>query len=210
MVEISFPDIPNSPKYPWWQISPVYRSYVEGDPISEFIKDGFRANMASWGLVINSFTGLERVYLDHLVKELGHDRVWAVGPLHPLDENYLSGPTERGGSSSVSAADILSWLDTCDDRKVVYVCFGSQAVLTNKQMEEVASGLEKSGARFIWCVKGATEGHEEGGYSSDPIWVRRSCGWEGTLDKRMGTTSVDTEAPSRGRVFDTLRVELGP
>ncbi|KAL6281485.1 hypothetical protein ACE6H2_018366 [Prunus campanulata] len=165
----SFPQIPNSPKYPWWQLSTVYRSYVEGDPDSEFIKDGFDANRASWGLVVNSFTELERVYLEHLKNELGHDRVWAVGPLLPPDNDDLSGPAQRGGSSSVSVDRIKSWLDACvEDHKVVYVCFGTQAVLTNRQMEALASGLEKSGVRFVWSVKSPTKGHAEGHYGAVP------------------------------------------
>ncbi|GMQ11052.1 hypothetical protein CsSME_00053820 [Camellia sinensis var. sinensis] len=164
---ISFPKIPNSPIYPWCQLSPLYRSYVEGDPVSEFMKDGFESNMASWGLVVNSFSELERVYLDHLIEVLGHDRVWAVGPLlPPVDDR--SGPIERGGSSSVLQSDVLSWLDTCEDRTVVYACFGSQAVLTNRQMEELALGLEKSGVRFIWCVKEPTNEHVEGQYGVIP------------------------------------------
>ncbi|KAK4844564.1 hypothetical protein QYF36_021708 [Acer negundo] len=135
---VKFPKIPNSPKYPLWQVSPMYRSYVEGDPISEFIKDGFLGDIGSWGLVINSFTELERVYLDHLAKQMD-SRVWAVGPLLPSAEET----TERGGSSSVSGEYIISWLDTCQDQKVVYVCFGSQSVLTNDQMDKLALGLEK-------------------------------------------------------------------
>lgn len=59
-----FPDIPNCPKFPWWQISPIFRSYVEGNPNSEFIKDCFRADIASYGLILNTFTELENVYLD--------------------------------------------------------------------------------------------------------------------------------------------------
>ncbi|XP_052179428.1 UDP-glycosyltransferase 89B2-like [Diospyros lotus] len=164
---VYFPEIPNSPVYPWLQVSPLYRSYVEGDPVSEFLKDGFRANVASWGLVVNSFSGLERAYLAHLKKELGHDRVWAVGPLLPSNDDQ-SGPTERGGSSSVWPIDILSWLDRSQDDSVVYVCFGSQAVLTNGQMEALALGLEKSGARFLWCVKEPTAGHVSGMYGAIP------------------------------------------
>ncbi|GFY85686.1 UDP-glucosyl transferase 89B1 [Actinidia rufa] len=161
---ISFPEIPNSPIYPWSKLSTVYRSYVEGDPASEFIKDGFRADTASWGLVVNSFSELERVYLDHLRRELGHDRVWAVGPLLPPN----NASAERGGSSSVLTRDVMTWLDTCEDRSVMYVCFGSQAVLTNKQMEEVGLGLEKSGVRFLWCIKEPTKGQVEGEWSLVP------------------------------------------
>ncbi|KAA8542352.1 hypothetical protein F0562_023512 [Nyssa sinensis] len=164
---ISFPRIPNSPIFPWWQLSTLYRSFVEGDPASEFMKDGFRSDIASWGLVINTFTELERVYIDNITEELGHNRVWAVGPLLPSIDDP-SGPTDRGGSSSVSSSDILYWLDTCNDHTVVYVCFGSQAVLTNKQMEGLASGLEKSGAKFIWCVKEPTKGHVEREYGVIP------------------------------------------
>ncbi|KAJ8448948.1 hypothetical protein Cgig2_030804 [Carnegiea gigantea] len=87
--DVLFSAVPNSPKYPWWQLSPVYRSYVEGEDISEFIKEGFRDDMASWGLVINSFDALERVYLRHLMSVLGHQRVWAVGPLVPPEEKAI-------------------------------------------------------------------------------------------------------------------------
>ncbi|KNA20775.1 hypothetical protein SOVF_049180 [Spinacia oleracea] len=147
--DVLFKDVPNCPKYPWWQLSPVYRSYVEGDADSELIKDGFWGNIASWGLVVNSFDDLEQVYLDHLGSSLGcDDRVWAVGPLFPP-----MGCKDRGGASSVEVDKISSWLDTCRDDEVVYVCFGTQALLTSRQMEVIAEGLEKSGVRFIWSVK---------------------------------------------------------
>ncbi|RVX14170.1 UDP-glycosyltransferase 89B2 [Vitis vinifera] len=126
--------MPNSPVLAWWQVSGLYRRYIERAPFSEFTKDIFRGNIASWGLVINSFTELERDYLDYLANELGHDRVWDVGPLHFLD-GEKSGLMDRGGPSSVSADDILTWLDTCGDNKVVYACFGSQAEPTNEHVE---------------------------------------------------------------------------
>ncbi|KAL5723355.1 hypothetical protein ACHQM5_006765 [Ranunculus cassubicifolius] len=161
----SFPNVPNCPSYPWWKLSPIYRFYRKGDPDSEFLKDCMSANMVSWGMVFNSFTELESVYLDHMKKVVGHERVWAVGPLiaHGFDK-----PIERGGSSSVSGNEILSWLDTCDDHSVVYVCFGSQAVLTNKQMVELASGLEQSGAKFIWSVKTPPNGYVASEYGTMP------------------------------------------
>lgn len=150
---VSFEDIPlpGCIKYPWWQISPTFRSYVEGEPESEFIKHGFRANMASWGLVINTFDEIERIYLSHLTSSLGHDRVWAVGPLLPPEDGVSQ--AERGGSSSVEVGEILGWLDACRPGEVIYVCFGSQAQMTNQQMDALALGLERSGAKFIWSVK---------------------------------------------------------
>nr|GLL18469.1 UDP-glycosyltransferase 89B2-like [Ipomoea trifida] len=152
-----FPEVPNSPKFPWWQLSPVYRSYVEGDPSSEFIRQMYFDNTVSYGLLFNSFSAAEGVYLDYMRKYLGNERIWSVGPLLPPDV-----PAERGGSGAVSSSDILSWLDSAESNSVVYVCFGSQAVLTDPQMEALAAGLEKSGVNFLWSTKGPTKGHVDG------------------------------------------------
>ncbi|MED6135181.1 hypothetical protein PIB30_043881 [Stylosanthes scabra] len=148
---VSFHTLPNSPKYPWWQISPLFRRYASGEPGSELIRDWFQANIASWGLVVNSFNELEKPYLEHLKKELRHDRVWAVGPLLPVnDESFMS---QRGGTSSVPVNDVVSWLDKRNEREVVYLSFGSHVVLSEEQTVAICSGLEKSGVHFVWSVK---------------------------------------------------------
>ncbi|KAK7411299.1 hypothetical protein VNO78_02732 [Psophocarpus tetragonolobus] len=144
---VSYRTLPNSPTYPWWQVSPLFRSYVAGDPDSEKLRSFFLGNLESSGLVVNTFTALERPYLEFLKKEFGHDRVWAVGPLLPEDAD------SRGGSSSVSVNDVVSWLDRMEDRKVVYVCFGSLTVLSKDQTDAIASALAKSGVHFIWSMK---------------------------------------------------------
>ncbi|CAN4086213.1 unnamed protein product [Withania somnifera] len=177
-----FNNIPNSPKFPWWQLSPIFRSYVEGDPNSEFIRKGFLADIASYGLILNTFTELENVYLNYLRKDLGHDRVWSVGSvLPPDDDDNKSASSNRGGSSSVLASEILAWLNTCEDHSVVYVCFGSQAVLTNKQMEELAKALDKSGVKFILSAKRATKGHVSNDYGVLPSWLEEKVGGRGLV-----------------------------
>ncbi|XP_058112453.1 UDP-glycosyltransferase 89B2-like [Magnolia sinica] len=172
---LSFPHIPHSPKYPWNQLSPIYRYYKEGDPVSEFIKEGMRANQVSWGIVFNSFSELEGEYLEHVRKDMEPAHVWAVGPLLPSGE---VGHTERGGASSVPAGDVMSWLDECTEGSVVYVCFGSQVVLSRRQMEALADGLDASGARFVWSVKESTGGHAAGEYGVVP------AGFEGRVAGR--------------------------
>ncbi|KAI8019577.1 UDP-glycosyltransferase 89B2 [Camellia lanceoleosa] len=157
---ISFPEIPNSPKYPWWQIIPYCRNFNEGDPEHEFLRNCMLANNLSWGVVFNSFTELERVYIDHVKKEMGHDRVWALGPLLPPPDEV--GPTDRGGSSAVPAHEVMTWLDGKADDSVVYVCFGSRLGLTSQQTEVLAAALERSGVHFIWCGKAADQGHGAG------------------------------------------------
>ncbi|KAF8399225.1 hypothetical protein HHK36_015090 [Tetracentron sinense] len=147
----AFPDLPNSPSFPSDHLPSVFRRYRESEPDSEFMKNGMIANISSWGCVFNTLDDLEGNYLDHFRKEMGHSRVWAVGPLCGLDSG--AGPAERGGPSAVLASDVMTWLDGCPDESVVYVCFGSQVLLTGPQMEALAAGLERSGTRFIWVVK---------------------------------------------------------
>ncbi|KAG6627278.1 flavonol 3-O-glucosyltransferase UGT89B1-like [Carya illinoinensis] len=147
--QVSFPKLPNSPSYPWWQIPGLYRSY-KGDPDTEFYRNNMRANSMSWGIVFNSFVDLERVYLSHLKKELGNDRVWAVGPLLPLEHHES---IVRGRASSVPIHHLMTWLDARSDNSVVFVCFGSSVALTSRQMDVLAAALEQSGVQFVLCVR---------------------------------------------------------
>ncbi|KAL5723115.1 hypothetical protein ACHQM5_006552 [Ranunculus cassubicifolius] len=47
----------------------------------------------------------------------------------------------------------LKWLDQQPHGSVIYVAFGSFAVLDKRQFEELALGLELSGIRFLWVVR---------------------------------------------------------
>ncbi|KAF8037483.1 hypothetical protein BT93_B0393 [Corymbia citriodora subsp. variegata] len=162
---VSFAKLPNRPRFPWSHLPQVYQSYEAGDPEMELFREDAIGNIESWGIVFNSFDGLERAYLDHIRKEVGHDRVWAVGPLLPAEgDDDSAGPVNRGGPSPVSAGEVLTWLDACQDGSVVYVCFGSRAVLTQQQMDELAAGLERSGVRFILCA--ARQSGKGGGHAA--------------------------------------------
>ena len=124
------------------------------------------ANTLSWGRVINTFDALEGEYLDHLRSNQVSNRrrrrrVWGVGPLN------LPGGAEsvnRGNPNPDSAAlkDVIGWLDGCPDGSVVYVCFGSQKLLKPDQVEALASGLERSGVRFIWVMKAGSSPPPDG------------------------------------------------
>nr|AIL51398.1 glycosyltransferase [Actinidia deliciosa] len=157
---VIFPDLPRSPTFPIDHLTSWCRQYLQSDPDWVFFRHGFIANMSSWGWVFNAFDGLEREYLDHLRKTMGHIHVWQVGPLHLLGgERTL----DRVNPESDLSEDVMKWLDGCPDGSVLYVCFGSQKLLKRDQMEALAYGLEQSNFRFIWVVKLAMDQH--GGYA---------------------------------------------
>ncbi|RDX79839.1 UDP-glycosyltransferase 89B1, partial [Mucuna pruriens] len=157
---ISFPNLPNSPVYPWCHMSELFLESERGGPAWESHIENSLFNNNSWGVIFNTFTELERVYLDHMKKELGHNRVWAVGPVLPLPKGSISTePEERGVSSTVSPHDIIEWLDSRADGSVIFVCFGSRAFLTRKQMEVLTRALELGGVNFILSVRVPVEVH---------------------------------------------------
>lgn len=150
---ISFPEIPNSPEFPWWQLIHSTHYYKTEDSEFESFRKGIMlGNMASWGIVYNTFERLEGIHIDHVKKLMGHDRVWAMGPLLP-DKNGPMGSNGRGGSSAVPPNDLLKWLDKKPNDSIVYICFGSLNILTEKQICALANALEFSTVDFILCLK---------------------------------------------------------
>ncbi|KAK1565617.1 hypothetical protein Q3G72_030998 [Acer saccharum] len=105
---LSIPNFPNCPVLPWYQVPQLYRMFKEGDPDWEFQRNGSLDNIASWGIVLNTSTCLEQVYIDYIKKQVGHDRVWAVGPILPT---HSVGHIDHGRPSSVPCHELIEWLD---------------------------------------------------------------------------------------------------
>ncbi|XP_015883270.3 UDP-glycosyltransferase 89B2 [Ziziphus jujuba] len=131
---VSFPSVPNSPSFPFRQLPPYYLAYKDGDADSEFYRNCELGNMASWGVVFNSFAELEGVYIDRIEEEHGVGRVWAVGPLHQGTESVTTTSVESGGSKH----GLLTWPDQRPNGSVIFVSFGSWVTLLDEQIKELA------------------------------------------------------------------------
>ncbi|KAF8021368.1 hypothetical protein BT93_G1721 [Corymbia citriodora subsp. variegata] len=164
-VELS--DLPGAPSFREEHLPSIFRLYKEADPDWEIVKRGMFGNMASWGCVFNTLDHSEGQYLEHLRRKMGHDRVYSVGPLNLIGLNDVLGQADPGAGAG-PGSDVLGWLDGCPDGSVLYVCFGSQKLMAREQMEALASGLKRSGARFVWVVKAATAQQAEEGYGAVP------------------------------------------
>ncbi|GLJ51710.1 hypothetical protein SUGI_1098950 [Cryptomeria japonica] len=76
----------------------------------------------------------------------------AVGPL--FLPNFLENKNVvRSTSMFVEDESCLAWLDTQQPASVMYVSFGSIAVKSNEQLEEIALGLENSQQPFLWVLR---------------------------------------------------------
>ncbi|KAF8723749.1 hypothetical protein HU200_021721 [Digitaria exilis] len=159
---ISFPDLLGSPVYPWRQLSLLYRTYKEGEELSEQVRRNFLWNLEASAFVSNTFRRLEERYLAAPLADLGLRRVHAVGPVGPAGPEAAGG---RGGETTVSAVDLCAWLDKfTEDGSVVYISFASTAVLQPPHEAALADALERTGVAFVWAA-GTTaplpEGFEE-------------------------------------------------
>ncbi|KAL9162635.1 hypothetical protein ABFS82_07G104900 [Erythranthe guttata] len=107
---------------------------------------------ADWRL-FNTFDKLE----DEILKWMSNKYpIRTIGPTVPsmYADKRLKGNYDYGLSLfKPSTESCFQWLETKEDRSVIYVSFGSLADLTEKQMEELAWGLVETKRNFLWVVR---------------------------------------------------------
>ena len=72
-----------------------------------------------------------------------------------LDKRLLN--DEDYGCTIFKSEECINWLENKPKQSVVYVSFGSLAVINEEQMEEIAWGLRDSGNYFLWVVRATEE-----------------------------------------------------
>uniref|UniRef100_A0A7C8ZGD2 Glycosyltransferase n=1 Tax=Opuntia streptacantha TaxID=393608 RepID=A0A7C8ZGD2_OPUST len=108
------------------------------------------------GIFVNTFFDLERGTIRALQTE---DPNWPpVYPVGPIIQSAQSGKTD--------GSDCLKWLDRQPAGSVLYVSFGSGGTLSKEQLNELATGLEKSGQRFLWVVRSPNDHSSFGSFFS--------------------------------------------
>jgi hypothetical protein len=100
-----------------------------------------------FGLARNTFFDMEQQYCELYARHGYVHRAYFVGP--------VSLPLPRGGAAGVgeSSRAITSWLGSMRTCSVVYVCFGTYALVSDDQLRELALGLEASGHPFLWVLR---------------------------------------------------------
>lgn len=149
-------------------ISDLERCKDPDDPLLPIIAEIGEADMNSAGLIVNSFEELEGDYVAALERFYCQGaKAWCMGPALLYDHNQIERPA---GSKQVDPSQsYIKWLDErVGSDGVIYVSFGTQAHLSDVQMDNITYGLEMARHPFIWAVKSAT-------------WVLPNNGWEDRL-----------------------------
>ncbi|XP_047042922.1 UDP-glycosyltransferase CGT-like [Lolium rigidum] len=160
----------------------------------QFLANG-RSLPRADGLLVNSFDALEPEAVAALQSGTvvpGFPPVFTVGPLTPVT---------REPSAEEVPANYTTWLDAQPERSVVYVSFGSRKALAPEQLGELAGGLEASGFRFLWVVKGAVVDRDDGADLGELLG-------EGFLERVQGRGMVTKAWVEQGDVLKHPAVGL--
>ncbi|NP_001131537.2 Anthocyanidin 5,3-O-glucosyltransferase [Zea mays] len=115
-----------------------------------FLYNG-RRYMEAAGIIVNTIAEAEPRVLAAIAdgrctRGVPAPPVYSIGPVIPSTP-----PAEQ------QAQECVRWLDSQPPSSVVFLCFGSGGCFTAPQAHEIAHGLDRSGHRFLWVLRGTPE-----------------------------------------------------
>lgn len=110
-------------------------------------------------MIVNTFDALE----EEALRAVEMFTVTGIGPLIPSAFLDASDTDTKYGCDLFQSSmdDYMEWLNSKEDSSVVYVSFGTLAVLPKRQMEEIWHGLAESHRPFLWVVPSSDKGTKE-------------------------------------------------
>lgn len=123
------------------------------DVVLNFMKDESEEAHRATAIILNNFDPLEAVVLQAI--QAIAPPIYTIGPMHLLCGQIPdNSPLNFIGSNLwKQEANCLEWLNGRKKGSVLYVSFGSLAVLTNEQLVEIATGLANSGHDFLMVIR---------------------------------------------------------
>ncbi|KAK2972534.1 hypothetical protein RJ640_006600, partial [Escallonia rubra] len=116
--------------------------------VMQLIEQAQRAS----AIVINTFEELEYDVL--CPRSAIFPPTCTIGPLQLLSDQINDNRLECLGSNFWKEdSECLKWLDSKEPNSVIYVNFGSIAVLTSEQFFEFCWGLANSNQNFLWIIR---------------------------------------------------------
>ncbi|XP_052197108.1 linamarin synthase 1-like [Diospyros lotus] len=103
-------------------------------------------------IIFNTFDQLEQEVLDAIATKFPH--FYTIGPLTLLCREVTDNQVNSLNPSLWKEdSKCLEWLDQREPNSVVYVNYGSVAVMSGKNLREFAWGLAESNRPFFWVIR---------------------------------------------------------
>ncbi|KAF3445102.1 hypothetical protein FNV43_RR14795 [Rhamnella rubrinervis] len=125
---------------------------TEDDPLHNFSMEATENAHKASAVVFHTFYTLEQDILDAISSMF--PKLFAIGPLQLLLDRVPEDPLKPVKYSLWKEEnECLQWLDTKQPNSVVYVNFGSIAVMSPQHLMEFGMGLANSKHHFLWIIR---------------------------------------------------------
>ncbi|XP_047967092.1 7-deoxyloganetic acid glucosyl transferase-like [Salvia hispanica] len=132
-----------------------FRTNDVNDRLLQSLAASTRQIVRAQAVIFNTFEDLEGPILSAMFDKL--PRIYSIGPIHEHQKSRL---IEKKSEASIVAGNLwaedrscIDWLNAQMPRSVIYVSFGSIAVVTREQLMEFWHGLINSSHRFLWVMR---------------------------------------------------------
>ncbi|PIA52099.1 hypothetical protein AQUCO_01000172v1 [Aquilegia coerulea] len=135
-----------------WDLPAFLRTTDPNDIMYNYNIEQIEIASKANGLILNTFNDLEDEVLDDIKSKF--PQLYTIGPLSLLSRQMPE--TELTlFESNLWEQDMscIEWLDKRDPKSVLYVNFGSLAIMTTQQLSEFAWGLANSKYPFLWIIR---------------------------------------------------------
>ena len=113
--------------------------------IYKAVMNSLSKNLEATGILVNTFASLEARAVAALKDP--HFLITESGLTVP--PVYCVGPLVEDAAETKGKHECLKWLDEQPEHSVVFLCFGSLGNHSEMQLKEIATGVERSGHRFL-------------------------------------------------------------
>ncbi|PIN23811.1 UDP-glucuronosyl and UDP-glucosyl transferase [Handroanthus impetiginosus] len=128
------------------------RTTDPNDLMLDFIKGELKATLKASAIILHTVDALEHETLDILSPMF--PPIYTIGPLQLLVDQIADKNLESTDYSLwKEEVGINEWLNSKEQNSVLSVNFGSIAVLTGKNILELAMGLKESDKNFLWVIR---------------------------------------------------------
>jgi hypothetical protein len=155
----------------------IFRQPLD-DPFYKLMTEDPHATTHASALILNTFDDLESAILSHHLAPL-FSKIYTIGPLGALLRSRTRDEMSRSlsSSSNIWQADrsCMTWLDSQPLGSVVYVSFGTLAIMTRDQLMEIWHGLVNCGRPFLWVIRRDSVAGAEGDEHVIPVELQEGA-----------------------------------
>ncbi|PIM97790.1 UDP-glucuronosyl and UDP-glucosyl transferase [Handroanthus impetiginosus] len=128
------------------------RTTDPNDLMLDIVKGEVEATSKASAIILHTFHDLEREVLNIISPFF--PPIYSIGPLELL-VNQISDKKLESINCSLwkQEPESIKWLDSKEQNSVLYVNFGSIAVMTENDILELAMGLKQSEKNFLWVIR---------------------------------------------------------